>query len=304
MNMYDLITLGNITSDLYFQADKLTTKDKRFYLAIGGKYFLEGFKLSVGGSGANVAIGAKKNRLKSAVCGVIGNNEFRKAILHKLKLKGVSLKLILFKQQHMNLSVIFLRNNGSRTVINYETPRQDLRVSERFLKKLKNTRAVYLGNLPDVPLKERIMLLKFFKKNKTMIIVNLGTVDTVRNKKEIVPLLSLSDILIVNRFEAAELLKRDPKKLDLKKNMIALLPDLKNNILVITDAEKGSYAYENNKVYYQKSIKPTKVVDTTGAGDAYTAGFISEYLKSEDVKKSMKRGAYYAAKIIAKIGAN
>ncbi|MEX1052692.1 MAG: carbohydrate kinase family protein, partial [Patescibacteria group bacterium] len=188
--MYDLITFGNITSDLYFEADKLTTKDKRFYLAIGGKYFLDGFKLAVGGSGANVAIGAKKNRLRTAVCGVVGNNEFRKAILHKLKLKGVSQKLILFKQKHTNLSVIFLKGDGTRTIINYETPKQDIKISEGFLKRNKNTRAVYLGNLPDVPLNERIKLLKFFKNNKIITIVNLGTVDTVKNKKELSPLLS------------------------------------------------------------------------------------------------------------------
>src|SRR3990167_7843984 len=294
--MYDLITFGNITSDLYFEADKLTTKDKRFYLAIGGKYFLDGFKLSVGGSGANVAIGAKKNRLNSAVCGVVGNNEFRKAILHKLKLKGVSQKLILFKQRHINLSIILLKNNGTRTIINYETPRQDLKISKGFLKKNKKTRAVYLGNLPDVPLKGRIKLLKFFKKNKIMRIVNLGTVDTVKSKIALSPLLNLSDILIVNRYEAAELLKKDPKKLDLKKSVIGLLPELKSNILVITDAEDGSYTYEGDNVFYQKAIKPNKIIDTTGAGDGYTAGFIAEYLKTQDIKKSMRKGAFYASK--------
>ena len=302
--MYDLITFGNITSDLYFEADKLTTKDKRFYLAIGGKYFLDGFKLSVGGSAANVAIGAKKNRLNSAVCGVVGNNEFRKAILHKLKLKGVSQKLILFKQRHINLSIILLKNNGTRTIINYETPRQDLKISKGFLKKNKKTRAVYLGNLPDVPLKGRIKLLKFFKKNKIMRIVNLGTVDTVKSKIALSPLLNLSDILIVNRYEAAELLKKDPKKLDLKKSVIGLLPELKSNILVITDAEDGSYTYEGDNVFYQKAIKPNKIIDTTGAGDGYTAGFIAEYLKTQDIKLAMKKGAYYAAKILGRIGAN
>ncbi|OGK31272.1 hypothetical protein A3F29_04655 [Candidatus Roizmanbacteria bacterium RIFCSPHIGHO2_12_FULL_33_9] len=302
--MYDLITFGNITADLYFKADNLTTKGKRFYLAIGGKYFLDDFKLYIGGGGTNVAVGIKKNRLRAAVCGVIGNNEFRKAILHKLKLKGVSQKLILFKQKHMNLSVILLKEDGSRTIINYESPKQDLYINNNLLKKIKNTKAVYLGNLPDVPLKERIRLLKFLKKNNILIFINFGTSDTKRRRKELLPLLNLADILIINRYEAAEVFKKDPNDLNLKKNIKKLLPILKNKLLVITDAENGSFAYDNNTVYYQKAIVPKKMIDTTGAGDGYTAGFISEYLKSDDIKKSMKKGASYASKIISRIGAN
>ena len=302
--MYDLITFGNITADLFFKADNLTIKGKRFYLAIGGKYFLDEFKLSVGGSGANVAIGAKKNRLKTSICGVIGNNEFRKAILHKLKLKGVSLKLILFKQIHMNISVILLRDNGERTIINYESPKQDLRFSDKLIKKVKNTRAVYLGNLQDVPLKDRVRLMEFLKKKNITCFTNLSTVDTKRRKNNLVPLLKLTDVLVLNRYEAAELLKIDPKKLNLKVNILEKIRELKGRILIITDAENGSYVYDDNNVYYQKAIKPKKIVDTTGAGDGYTAGFIAEYLKTKDIKKSMRKGAFYAAKIIGRIGAN
>jgi sugar/nucleoside kinase (ribokinase family) len=302
--MYDLVTFGNITADLYFKADNLTVKDKRFYLAIGGKYFLDEFKLSVGGSGANVAIGAKKSRLKTAVCGVIGNNEFRKAILHKLKLKGVSQNLILFKQVHINISVILLRKDGARTIINYESPKQDLKFSDKLINKVKNTRAVYLGNLQDVPLKDRVRLLKFLKKQNIICFTNLGTIDTKRSKKDLIPLLQQTDVLILNKYEAAELLKIDPKKLNLKNNILKKILELKEKLLIITDAENGSFGYENDKVYYQKAIKPQNIIDTTGAGDGYTAGFISEYLKSEDLRRAMKKGASYAAKVISRIGAN
>ena len=47
-----------------------------------------------------------------------------------------------------------------------------------------------------------------------------------------------------------------------------------------------------------------KIVDTTGAGDGYTAGFISSFIKSKGIQKSMKKGAECASKIIEKIGSN
>ena len=82
------------------------------------------------------------------------------------------------------------------------------------------------------------------------------------------------------------------------------MPFTKNHLLVITNGKKGSYAYHDSKVYYQKAIVTTKVLDTTGAGDAFTAGFIASYIQTSDIQKSMKAGAEYAVRIIARLGAN
>ena len=79
---------------------------------------------------------------------------------------------------------------------------------------------------------------------------------------------------------------------------------IKNRILIITDAEKGSFGYYKNEKYFQEAIKPEKIIDTTGGGDAYTAGFIAEYLKTKNIKFSMESGAKYAAEKLSRIGAN
>lgn len=304
MYMHDLITFGSITADLYFKADELTTKENRFYLAIGGKYFIKDYKLCIGGGGANVAIGVKKNRLKTAVCGLVGNNVFRKAILHQLTLKRVSKKLLLFKQKHDNISVVLLKEDGSRTTLKSENSQQALDINKRIMNKLNKTRSVYFGNLPDVSIQERSSLMSKLKNKGILVITNLGTLDTRRKKTDLLPILKMTDILILNRYEAAELIKKDAKKLDLKINIFKFLPILKGKVLIITDAEHGSYGYDDANVYYQKAITPKKIIDTTGAGDGYTSGFIAEYLKTQDIKQSMKKGAYYAAKILSRIGAN
>ena len=186
--MYDLITFGSITADLYFKADELTTKGNRFYLAIGGKYFIGGFKSFIGGGGANVAVGVKKNRLKTAVCGLVGNNVFRKAILHQLTLKGVAKNFLLFKQKHDNISVILLKEDGSRTTLKSENSQQTLDINKRIMNKLNKTRSVYLGNLPDVSIYERSRLLSHLKSKGILIITNLGTLDTRRKNKEVEPI--------------------------------------------------------------------------------------------------------------------
>lgn len=302
--MYDLITFGSITSDLYFNADDLTTKGKRFYLAIGGKYFAGDFRSFIGGGGANVAIGVKKNRLRTSVCGIVGNNIFRKSILRQLNLKGVSKKNLLFKQKHDNISLVLLKKDGSRTTIKSENIDHRFKYNESKFYHYSRTRAAYFGNLPDITIKDRLQLFKYLKAKKVEIFLNLGILDIRKKRKELIPLLQHSNMLIQNKFEIAELLKEDPTKISLKNNLKKRIKDFKGDLLVVTDAEGGSYCYDNTNIYFQKAIKPNKIVDTTGAGDGYTAGFIAEYLKSEDVKLAMKKGAHYAAKILARVGAN
>ena len=137
-----------------------------------------------------------------------------------------------------------------------------------------------------------------------MTIVNLGVKDCRQPTEEIIKLLENVEILIINAHEFADVVKQLYKDIDFKKNLIQKYPFLKNKIVILTDGEKGSYGYTNEKVYFQEPVKVNKIVDATGAGDGYTAGFIAEYLKSKDISKAMANGAQYAVKILTKIGAN
>lgn len=301
--MLDLITIGNISADLYFSADEFTTKGNRLYLS-EGKYFSNEFHFMLGGGAANVAIGAKKNGLKTSVCSVIGNNVFRKHILHTLKLKGIPTNLASFKQNYTNVSTILLKKSGERTIINYESPHEHIGEEKELNRKLRQTRAIYFGNLPDVSLSERIKLLTSLKKKKIFIYANIGSRDCCRPKSHVNELLEQVDVLIVNGYEFSELVKKPYVELNFSKNMIKLLPIMKDKILIVTDSKKGSYGYQAGEVYFQKAIEPTKITDTTGAGDGYTAGFIASYFREEDIQKAMNKGARYASRILARLGAN
>lgn len=300
---FDLITIGNISADLYFKADKLTMRNKRYFLALGGKYYVNDFYFKIGGSAANVAIGAKKNRLKIAPCAIIGNNPFRKQIIHFLKLKGIPTSLSMFKQNYSNISVILLKEDGERTIVNYETEHDHPAEDKVILRKMKKTRSVYLGNLPDISLRERERLLRQLKKRNVFIFANFGAKDCCKPKRKLKQLLKYIDVLILNTHEFSKLAKKPYVKINFSKDVSKMVP-MKNKILIVTDAEKGSYGYTEGKIFYQKAIRPKRIVDTTGAGDGYAAGFISEYLKSEDIQKAMRRGSRCASKILSQIGAN
>jgi len=74
-------------------------------------------------------------------------------------------------------------------------------------------------------------------------------------------------------------------------------------LLVITRGEKGSVAIQKNKVIECASKKNLKIVDLTGAGDLFAAGFLHGYINNLSIKESLEKGTEMSSKIIQKIGA-
>jgi len=129
--------------------------------------------------------------------------------------------------------------------------------------------------------------------------------------------MSLSDLFCVERHK--------PHFLDLVKNKIDItfaneqeitsLIDAKNfeevitfgkhlgKILVITRGEKGSIAINHDEVTECESQKNLKIVDLTGAGDLFTAGFLHGHINNLNIKESLKKGTLISSLIIQKIGA-
>jgi len=74
-------------------------------------------------------------------------------------------------------------------------------------------------------------------------------------------------------------------------------------LLVITRGEKGSVAIQQNKVLDCNSKKNLKIVDLTGAGDLFAAGFLHGYINNLSIRESLEKGTEMSSKIIQKIGA-
>lgn len=303
--MYDLISIGSISIDLYFKGDSLTFKDNRFQLAIGGKYVADHFYTGIGGGGANVAIGGAKLGLKTTVLGKIGNNVFKKIILSKLEENKVSYSLCDFEENYYNVSSILLSPTGERSIIHYVTPHQHLFDDSKKLKEIAKTKIAYLGNLPDISLSERTDFLHFLKKKNVITVLNLGVSDCRKTIKELKNLLDATDIVMINGHEFAELAKAPYNDIHFKEHVVKwYTPFLTDQIVVITEGKKGSYAYFEDTIIHQPAEQISKIIDSTGAGDGFTAGFISEYSRSKNIMKSMEKGSNFAAAILQKMGAN
>ena len=204
----------------------------------------------------------------------------------------------------MKISSILLSAVGERTIINYETPHEHIFQHQKELDSLKKARIVYVSNLPKVSLEERNHMMSFLNQHKIPCVLNLGILDCRRPIQQLIPLLHKTNILILNSHEFGEMIKHDYQSINFKKDVRKYIDVLCDKTLIITDGEKGSYGYFDETVHHLKALVPKQIIDTTGAGDGYTAGFIAGYLKHTDIPQAMEIGGKYACKVLEKVGAN
>ena len=142
-------------------------------------------------------------------------------------------------------------------------------------------------------------VINIAKKNKIKIAMSLSDIFCVnRHKEDFYNLLKNElDILIGNESEINELTNK--KKLSDSINQLKKL----NKLIIITRSDKGSVAIKNNEIINCDSIKVNKIVDLTGAGDLFAAGFLKEYLDKSEIKKCLTTGSILASRVIKKIGA-
>jgi sugar/nucleoside kinase (ribokinase family) len=105
------------------------------------------------------------------------------------------------------------------------------------------------------------------------------------------------DIIFANEQEVMSLI--NAKSFD---EVIAFGKEL-GKILVVTRGEKGSIAITNNKVTECVSKSNLKIVDLTGAGDLFAAGFLHGFINSFSTRESLEKGTEMSSKIIQKVGA-
>lgn len=301
--MYQLVAIGDITVDLFFQGKTLTQDKERFNLAIGGKYYTDAFHHGLGGSAANVSIHAAQLGMDSAVVAKVGESAFKNMIVQHLAKKTVSTEFLYFDREHLSISSILLTPSGERTIIKYSDPKEHIHLGDHAIDRIKRSSIIFMGNLPDISIAERLKLLKAVRSTENLVALNFGTRDCELGVSKLSGLIEAVDVLFLNRFELAHLLGTAADKIDLKKDQLkALKVDLK--ILVVTDGGNGSYAYTSEEMYHQPAEKVKQVIDATGAGDAFTAAFLVKYAEAKDIPKSLESGSKYSSKILSKIGAN
>ena len=260
-------------------------------------------KIEAGGSVANTMAGIAYLGGRPSFLGKINSDEFGK--IYKKSLEKINVNF-LYSEKNENLptgsSIIFITPDYERTMCTY------LGISSQLSKEdinddyIKGYEIIFLeGYLWDKGISEEMFkhVISLAKKNKIKVAMTLSDIFCVtRHREDFFKLLKNDlNILIGNENEINELMQ--------KNNLLDNINELKNinKLIIITRSENGSVAILNNEIINCESTKVNKVLDLTGAGDLFAAGFLKEHLDKSNIKKCLQTGSELAAKIIKKIGA-
>jgi fructokinase len=260
-------------------------------------------KVVAGGSVANSMAGVAYLQGRASFVGKINSDNFGE--LYKKSLQDINVKFSYIEKDEdlsTGASIILITPDSERTMCTYLGISSHLSASDINEKNIADHKLVFLeGYLWDKGISEKMFkhVISIAKRNKVKIAMSLSDIFCVnRHKQDFYNLLKNQlDILIGNENEINELAS--------KKNLLDSINQLKslNKLIVITRSENGSIAIKNNEIINCKSVKVDRILDLTGAGDLFAAGFLKEYLDNSDIKKCLEIGSKLASKIIQKIGA-
>jgi fructokinase len=260
-------------------------------------------KIEAGGSVANTMAGIAYLKVDASFIGKIKSDEFGK--IYKKSLEKINVSF-LYSEKEENLptgaSLIFITPDSERTMCTYLGISSQLSKEDINEDYIKDYEIIFLeGYLWDKGISEEMFkhVIYLAKKNNVKIAMSLSDIFCVtRHREDFFKLLKNDlNILIGNENEINELMQ--------KNNLLDSMNELKNinKLIIITRSENGSVAVLNNEITNCESVKVEKVLDLTGAGDLFAAGFLKEYLDKSNIKKCLQTGSNLAAKIIQKVGA-
>jgi len=296
--MLDIISIGDAALDTFLKLqDALVVhlkerKVDQLCMNFSDKIPVKSMSQKVAGNALNNAVGSARLGMKAAFYSVVGNDETGEQIVKRMQREGITTKYLhIHKGSSTNYSVV-LNFQNDRTILQYSHPRV-----YNLPDNLEPARWIYYTAVGKNHAELEKQIIKYAKKSHSKIAFNPGTSHIKAGISKMRDILRRTEIIFVNK-EEAELMVGDSVDVSM---LLERLHELGPHLAVITDGHNGAYASDSINTYYLP-IFPAKVVEVTGAGDAFATGFLAGLFYGLPVPKAMLWGTANSTGVIGKIG--
>jgi len=247
---------------------------------------------SGGGSAANTIYALAKMGFSTGYVGKVGKDEEGEFLLRELMEMGVDVSKIK-RDGKSGLCIALSDKKGERSILVFPYANDELSYSEVDLDYLNEAKFVHITSfLGDKPFQAQ---KRIAKEINTRISFNPGEPHMRRGIEELTPILERTFILFSSQKEIEMLTKKDYKR------GTKTLLGYGIKIAICTLGEKGSYILSRDEELEIPTEK-VKVMDTTGAGDVYAAGFLAGLLKGFSLSECANLGTKVAGQSIKGYG--
>ena len=288
--------------DVYLSNNELTKSTMKLVGEIEYNKLLSTLKIEntvSGGSVANSIVGLSQLKNKVGFIGKVNDDDLGQKYEDGLKKENVS---YFYSKKKENLPtgtcLILITPDSERTMVTFLGTAGKINEYDIDINSIKNSEIIFLeGYLWDKGEPKSAFDKAINNSNKVaMTLSDLFCVE--RHKPNFLDLVKNKiDITFANEQEIISLI--DAKGFD---EVVSFGQQL-GKLIIITRGEKGSIAINKNEVIECDSQKDLKIIDLTGAGDLFAAGYLHGHVNNLTVKESLKKGTEMSSRVIQQIGA-
>lgn len=296
-----VITVGTATLDVFLTGENFHAKrDVRTHdyieqFPLGAKVEVDNVIFSTGGDATNAAVTFARHGFETAFMGKIGDDLPGREVVATLKNEGVQTSMMAVDTDgQTDYSTILLAPNGERTVLVFHGLSRTLASEDFNTGKIKGDLLYVTSMGGNFKFLEEV--LQAAKKSNMLVAYNPGAKEIAEPKK-LIQLLEQVDILSANREEMEKLFGKDePKNLLIKASKLC-------KYVLLSDGSKGAWASDGKKLYRTGIYKEVKIIDRTGAGDAFGSGFVASLLHNDSTKHALTFASANSTSVVQQIGA-
>jgi len=278
-NTIDVLCVGMATYDLIMRVDHHPGPDE--------KCFASGLLSCGGGPASNAAVTVSRLGGKSAFIGYLGQDLYGKLHVEELSRERVETQWIVRSKQPTPVSVILVKPNGDRTVVNYKSATPSLKNSDIDLADCSPSAILFDGHQPLISMR----FAEFARNSNIATILDAGSVH--RGTVELLPFV---DYLVASARFAREFTGEQDSSAAL--NVLSRHA----RVVVITLGEKG-LVWKKGSAEGEMPAFRVESIDTTGAGDTFHGAFSLAIAQGREFSAALKFASAAAALSCTKLGA-
>lgn len=297
--MYDLIAIGDTKLDTFVVLDQaslqcqLKMPDCQLCLDYGAKIVVDVVASQIAGTAPNVATGLSRMGRKTAVISNMGIDGTYQLAVDTLKKEGVSSKYIHRVPNESSSYSVVLNYKGEKTLLT-----SHIRHAYRFPKPLPKTKWLYIAEMgPGYENLYRQVVARA-KANNIHIALNPGTTQIAERKSYLFNLIRKTYVLFLNLEEAQRV--ANDKSLEIH-HLATALYKMGPRQVVITDGKNGAYSFDGKELHFCP-IFSGRLVETTGAGDAFSTGYLGALMNGQLHDEALRWGAVNSASVVGFVG--
>lgn len=283
-------------SDEFKPVSDRSAHEQFMKLELGGKADVNKIDFSTGGGATNAAVTFARQGLEAVFMGTIGHDPAGSAVLEDLDREGVDTTHVSYSERYnTGYSVLLLAPSGERTILTYRGA--STHYDAKYFK-LHGLEAdwLYVSSMAGSMETLDTIFAQARNKEGAKVFFNPGKGE-LKQPGKLKALLEDVEVLSVNKEEAAQIVEGQSLE-ELIRHILHYVP-----VAIISDGPNGVIASDGKTIVRAGMYQDVKVIDRTGAGDAFGSGFLSQWSQGRSLKDSIVFASANSTSVVTKIGA-